>query len=310
MTNQQSILVVGGTGFIGGHLVQEALKQEYDVSVLSLHPQTSEGSLKGVKYISCDITFRSKLQKALQKKEFNYVVNLSGYIEHSQFRNGGDNILRVHFSGVRNLLLSLNWEKLISFVQIGSGDEYGTLGAPQNEEMREMPISPYSMGKVASTQMLQMLHRVENFPACVLRLFLVYGPGQGFKRFLPQIISACLDDKSFPVSEGKQVRDFCHVQDIARGILLAMTNPSACGEIINLASGYPISIRDVVSKVRTIIGKGSPEFAKFPYREGENMASYANIDKARDIFGWKPKINFEDGLRNTIEFYRGLGRNK
>ena len=79
---------------------------------------------------------------------------------------------------------------------------------PQCEELREQPISPYSLAKVASTHFLQMLQRTEGFPAVVLRLFLTYGPHQDNRRFLPQIIQACLRDDEFAVSDGHQLRDF------------------------------------------------------------------------------------------------------
>jgi nucleoside-diphosphate-sugar epimerase len=106
----------------------------------------------------------------------------------------------VHFGGVQNILQSVNLDSLKRFVQIGSSDEYGNLSAPQTEDMRESPISPYSLGKAASTQLLQMLYSTEGLPTVILRLFLVYGPGQDLRRFIPQVIQGCLSSGYFPTS--------------------------------------------------------------------------------------------------------------
>ena len=121
-----------------------------------------------------------------------------------------------------------------------------------------------------------------------MRLFLTYGPGQDNKRFFPQIIQGCLSGDPFPTSAGEQLRDFCYVDDIAQGILTALTNEQVNGEIINLASGNPVAIRDAIELIQTTLGKGTPEFGKVPYRAGENMALYADVSKAKKILGWEP----------------------
>ena len=125
---------------------------------------------------------------------------------------------------------------------------------PQNEASREQPISPYSLAKVAGSHFLQMLYRTENFPAVILRLFLTYGPGQNSFRFLPQIIHGCLKDDSFPASKGEQFRDFCYIDDTIGAIILALTLSGVDGEIINVATGEPITIRGMIEKVCRITG--------------------------------------------------------
>ena len=170
--------------------------------------------------------------------------------------------------------------------------------------MRESPISPYSLGKVASTQFLQMLNRTEGFPAVILRLFLVYGPSQDHKRFLPQVIRGCTSGKSFPTSLGEQLRDFCYVDDVTRGILTALMQDDINGEVINIASGIPVTIRKVTETVKVLIGQGDPLFGQIPYRTGENMALYADISKANNLLEWKPEITLEDGILRTINFHR------
>ena len=96
--------------------------------------------------------------------------------------------------------------------------EYGNNEAPQIENQREDPISSYSCAKVAATYFLQMLHKTENFPVVILRPFLIYGPQQNDKRFIPQVIKGCLEKKEFPTSKGLQIRDFCFIGDFVGSI--------------------------------------------------------------------------------------------
>ena len=198
----------------------------------------------------------------------------------------------------------MDWSTLKRFVQIGSSDEYGCLPAPQSENMRESPISSYSFGKLAATNLLQMLWRTEKLPVVILRLFLVYGEGQNDERFFPQIIKNCLLDKKFPTSEGKQLRDFSHVDDITNGILKTLNINEVNGEIINLASGVPISILEVIKNIQKFIGSGRPDFGKISYRVGENMALFADISKAKKLLDWSPKTGLEEGIKKTINHFK------
>lgn len=293
------LLVVGGTGFIGSHLLAAA-KKDWQLTSISLNPPSPQRYVNSVKYVQLDLTDFDALQATLVE-DYDYVVNLGGYIDHTLFKDSGHILIDTHFRALQNLIATLSRKSLKRFVHIGSSDEYGSSPAPQCEELREQPISPYSLAKVASTHFLQMLQSTEGFPAVVLRLFLTYGPHQDNRRFLPQIIQACLRDDEFAVSDGHQLRDFCHVQDVVRAILLALQTRDVEGHVFNIASGYPVSIRSIIESVQEILGRGKPQYGVIPYRTGENMALYASIHKAEKFLSWTPKIAFETGLRKTIE---------
>ncbi len=298
------LLIIGGTGFIGKHLTRAAVKSGFQTIVLSLHEPHGENKVKGAVYLQADTTNFKDLSNKLLNIDIKFAINLSGYVDHCSFSAGGERVIDSHFSGVKNIVKVLDWGKLKRFIQIGSSDEYGNLQAPQNETMRESPISPYSFGKVASTQFLQMLNRTEGFPAVILRLFLVYGPSQDHKRFLPQVIRGCASGKTFPTSLGEQLRDFCYIDDVIRGILMALMQDGINGEVINIASGIPVTIRKVTETVKVLIGQGDPLFGQIPYRSKENMELYADISKANNVLNWKPEVTLEDGILRTIEFYR------
>jgi nucleoside-diphosphate-sugar epimerase len=299
-----TLLIIGGTGFIGRKLALRAVKIGFKVIVLSLNKPTLEQKVNHIQYIQVDIADSNLLFIKLSSVSCDYIVNLSGYINHSSFFNEGKNVINVHLVGIINILHSLNLSNLKRFVQIGSSDEYGNSIAPQTEDMRESPISPYSFAKAAASDLLQMLHKTEGIPIVILRLFLVYGPGQNYDRFMPQIIRGCFSSSNFSTSAGQQLRDFCYIDDIIDGIILALKNDEVNGKIINLASGKPIKVREVVELVQKLIGRGGADFGKIPYRTGENMALYADILKANKILDWRPNISIEDGIQRTIDYYR------
>jgi nucleoside-diphosphate-sugar epimerase len=301
------ILITGGTGFMGSHLAQRCLQDSSHVFCLGFTGKIkSMPTNKHPVVLKSDLLDKEQLHLLLADQSFDYVFNLSGYIDHTHYLKGGRKVLDAHFTAVMNLIDCLDTEKLRGFVQVGSSDEYGGLPAPQKETMRERPISPYSMAKTAATYLIETLASTEGFPGVVVRPFLVYGPGQDMKRLLPQIIVACLKNEEFKTSEGKQLRDFCYVEDVADAMVRAAIRPGAKGHVINLGSGEPIAIRDVVRKVMEMTGGGKPLWGKVFYRPGENMALYPDIELARDILGWSSKTSFEEGLRKTIAYCQSM----
>ena len=121
---------------------------------------------------------------------------------------------------------------------------------------------------------------------------------------MPQIIRGCLSDVEFPTSEGQQLRDFCFVSDIVRAILRALESKVAEGQVFNVASGVPVTIRAIIDEVCHIVGMGRPQYGKVSYRPGENMALYADIRKTQEVLGWSPGVNLSEGLSRTISWLR------
>ncbi|HTB80547.1 MAG TPA: NAD(P)-dependent oxidoreductase [Opitutaceae bacterium] len=297
--------MVGGSGFIGRNVVKRAAAMGWQVTSIGLSSQVAgELESQGVRSLVADIRKKAALSEVLGDASFEYVVNCGGYIDHIAYFNGGGKVFDTHFGGLCNLVELLNRQTLVGLVNIGSSDEYGNMPAPQREGQREAPISPYALSKLAATHLLQMLHRTEDFPGITLRVFLCYGPDQDERRFLPQIIRGCLENRSFPASEGRQLRDFCFIEDVVAATFAALTSAQAKGEVINIGSGQPVSIRQIIETVRDLTGGGTPLFGKIAYRRGENMELYPDISKAKSILGWKPQVALDQGLKETIQWSR------
>jgi len=301
----RSVLVIGGTGFIGINLVTKLLKLGSRVTCISLKNKQKKLIHKNLKYIFCDYTNFHILKKKINKP-FEYVVNLGGYIDHSKFFTKGKHVIDNHFSSTINLLLSLKRNKLKRYLHVGTCDEYGDNASPIKEISREDPITVYALAKLASINLLIMLNKTENFPATALRLFLVYGPHQKSDRLIPQVINGCLKKINFPVSKGIQLRDFCYVDDVVNAIVLSLIKKEALGKVFNVGSGKPVSVKFIINKISKIIKQGKPQFNKIPFRKNENLKLYPSIGKINRILGWKPKTNLNQGLVKTINYYKTI----
>ena len=256
--------------------------------------------MKYVKYIQADISKKKDLKNKI-KKDYIFVINLGGYVDHIN----KERTIKSHFEGSKNLSQIISRKKLVTFVQMGSSGEYGNKKSPHKENLKlKSPKTTYAKSKFLATKYLINLYKKERFPVTILRLYQAYGPRQDTNRIIPIVIEACLKNKKFPCSNGKQLRDFVHVDDLVKCILLCFNNKKARGNIINIGSGKPVKIKNVINFISKYLNSGFPQFGKIKLRPDEINIIYPKISKAKKILGWRPKINFYTGLTNTIENYK------
>ena len=301
--NKKKILITGGTGFIGYHLAKKCLKLNWSVTSLSTKNPTKIRKLKKIKYLISDISKKSDLKKIININ-YDYVVNLAGYVDHSKKKK----TLYSHYNGCRNISEIFLRKKIKKFIQIGSSIEYGRNLSPQKENLNNTKtFSVYGKAKLMSTNYLLSLYKKHHFPVSVLRLYLVYGPYQDRNRVIPIVIDNALKSKEFDCSLGTQFRDFVYIDDVVNGIIKSLKTKKNNGQIINLGSGKPIMIKDVILKICKIIGSGKPQFGKIKFRKDEIKNLYPSIVKAKKIVNWRPKVKINFGLKKTINFYKKNG---
>lgn len=297
---QNKILITGGTGFIGHHLSKRCIKLGWSVTSLSSNSPKPNKKIQGVKYIKVDIRDKKKLFKI--KKDFDYIVNLAGYVDHSNKKK----TLESHYIGCKNLASLFLNKKIKKFVQVGSSIEYGKSRSPQieNKKNSQSTFSVYGKAKLLSTKYLMAIYKKEKFPATVIRLYLVYGPKQDINRVIPITIKNALLDKKFNCSTGLQFRDFIYIDDVINAILKTLKNIKTNGEIINIGSNKPVRIKDLIIRICSLVGSGKPIFGKIKLRKDEIKSLYPNINKAHKILRWRPKISLNTGLKRTIKYYK------
>ena len=296
---KKTILIAGGSGFIGYHLAKKALKRKYSVSIISTKRPFKKRHLKKVKYIYCDVTNKKKLKKKLNQN-YDYIVNLAGYVNHQEKTKTYNS----HYKGCKNLADIFIKKKFISFLQIGSAAEYGHSKAPHSEFTKCDIKSNYAKAKFDAQNYLKGLSRKNKFKFNVIRFYQVYGPKQELNRFIPIVIYNCLKNKNFLSSEGKQSRDFLFIDDAVDAIFKVLNNKKSANQIYNIGYGKPLNIKSLVIKIVNLCKGGKPLFGKIKLRKDESLLSYPNISKAKKTLKWRPKINIDEGLKETINYYK------
>ncbi len=299
--SKKKILITGGTGFIGYHLAAACLKKKFLVTSLSTKKPSRNRKLKKVKYLLCDISNKKKLNKMLSLN-FDYVVNLAGYVDHSNKIK----TKKSHFDGCKNLSLFFLNSKIKKFIQIGSSVEYGMIKSPQKEDNqnKQKTYSIYGTSKLLSTKFLLSLRKKYKFPVSILRLYLVYGPNQDANRLIPITIKNAMEDKKFNCSSGVQLRDFTYIDDLVKAIMKVLLNQNSNGEILNIGSGKPIKVKKIILKICKLIGRGRPQFGKIKFRKDEIKKLYPSIKKAKKILNWNSSVDINLGLKKTIRYYK------
>ncbi len=299
MKKKIQLLIAGGTGFIGFHLAKKAISKGWNVTSLSTKKPKRLRRLKKVKYLICDLSKKKKL-KTILKNKYSYVVNLSGYVDHSNKIK----TTQSHNYGCKNLSNLLLEHMPISFVQMGSSLEYGMLNRKTNEKSNCRPQSTYGIAKFKATTHLLNLYDKYNFPVTVLRLFQTYGPYQELNRVIPISINNCLNGRTFNCSDGKQYRDFIFIDDLINVIFKSFSNSKSRGQIFNIGSGKATKIRDVINLIKKFVGDGNPLFGKIKLRKEESKFSVANLRKTKKYLKWQPKISLKKGIKLTINSYK------
>lgn len=300
MREKKTILITGGTGFIGYHLAKQCLKFGWQVTSISTKAPKKIRYLNKVNYLYCDITNKKFLKKKINKK-YDYIVNLGGHVDHKdEIRT-----FKSHFYGLRNIANIFLEKKPKAFVQVGSCAEYGGSKSPQKESQNCKTKSKYGLAKLNSTRYLINLFKKKKFPSVVIRLYQAYGPRQDFNRLIPIVIKACRRNEKFNCSDGNQLRDFTYIDDIIDAIIKSLKKKKAQGNIINIGSGRPKKIKNIISFLKKINKGGHPQYGKIKLRKDETLVIYPSIKKARQLIGWKPKTSFQTGIRKTINFYNG-----
>ncbi|MBM3265147.1 MAG: NAD(P)-dependent oxidoreductase [candidate division Zixibacteria bacterium] len=296
------VLVTGAGGFIGGHLCRTLTASGVSCVALHRHPPPEPTTCRWVKG---DLLDPDGLRQIVCAIRPDYVYHLAAATSVTRGFQTADQMIRTNIQGTVNLLQALENIPYRRFVHTGSAEEYGAGTAPFRETDPLLPVSPYSASKAAATLFCQMMYRTMGTPIVILRPFLVYGPGQPPDRLIPQAIRAALADDEFPMTSGKQTREFTYIDDLIDGYLRAAVAPDIDGQIVNLGTGKSYPILQVVQLIKTLTqSRMTLQVGALPDRPGEIMDFRCDNEKARTLLGWTPVTPLETGLEKTIAWYR------
>ena len=302
------VLVTGATGFIGSHLTRRLVAEGAHVSAF-LRATSDRRSLAdvldSVSVHEVDICDADAVSRASARIRPEIVFHLAA-IGMSEPFISPQVAMRVNVHGTLHLLEAARQLGVQRFVHTGTAYEYGDAAsgnAPGKEGLD--PINIYAASKAAAWAFVRMYARTYGFPTVTMRLFYVYGPGQPPKTLLPSAVCAALEGRDFPMTPGEQMRDLVFVSDVVEGYLRAATAAGVEGASIDLGTGLAWTIRQVVSRLFELAdSQAKPLVGALPYRPGETMKQVADTRAARDLLGWQATTLLEDGLRQTVEWYR------
>jgi len=306
------ILVTGGAGFIGSHIVDQLLADELEVSVLdNLSSGKKENvaqhlNKKNLHFIKGDVRDTETVKKAV--KNVDAVIHEAALVSVTRSVENPFLTNEVNVGGTLNLLKACLDTGVKRFVYASSSSVYGEIETlPKKETLPTRPISPYAASKLAAENYCKAFYKVYGLETVSLRYFNVYGPRQTYGPYsgvITTFINRLLNDEP-PIiyGDGTQTRDFTNVQDVVQASLLSLKSKNVVGEEFNVATGTPTTINQLAEMLLDITGKTHLRPKHVDPRRGDIKHSYADISKAKKVLRYMPKIILKDGLKSIVELY-------
>jgi len=305
------ILVTGGAGFIGSHLVETLVGRGHRVRVLD---NMSSGKLKNLRSVrgSVEVVKGECANYATARRAVRRVDCVFHEAAMPSVARSVKEPLASHRANATATITMLEAARdagVERFVYAGSSSIYGeSPELPKRESMTPVPLSPYAAGKLVGEHYVRMFHQLYGMKTLTLRYFNVFGPRQAIGSPYSGVIglfTTALLDGSVPViyGDGRQSRDFTYVDNVVHANLLAMETSNAKGHGLNIAMGERIDLRQLLRSVAKTIGV-APRSVRKPARAGDVKHSFADVALARRVLGYRPRVDFETGLTRTVDWYR------
>jgi nucleoside-diphosphate-sugar epimerase len=304
-------LVTGGAGFIGSNIVDELVGRGHEVVVLDDLSTGQEANLSGVRkkidFRVGSITDLATLQAACRGVE--HVIHLAASTSVPKSVKDPIETNRINIDGTLNVLIAARDAKVRRFVYAASSAAYGELPElPKVETMQPAPISPYGVTKYVGELYAQVFGRVYGLENACLRYFNVFGPRQEptsqYSGVLSRFMLAILERRQ-PViyGDGEQTRDFTYVENVVDETLRASEASGVSGMVFNGGTGVRITLNEVLKLLEKITGM-KIQAKHDPARAGDIRDSQADLSLARRVLGYEPRVQFEEGLKRTWDWYK------
>ncbi|HMG35916.1 MAG TPA: NAD-dependent epimerase/dehydratase family protein [Blastocatellia bacterium] len=318
MLQDKTIFMTGGAGFIGSTLIGRLIETNR-VVVFDNLSRNALGRLKyashpHLKLVVGDVTDQEGLRVAMVEADPHIVVHMAAIAGIDTVIKSPTTTMRVNLIGTLNALeTARHLRRLERFVDFSTSEVFGS-NAFRAEESGLASIGAvgearwiYAVSKLTGEHMAHAYHREHEVPAVTLRPFNVYGPGQVGEGAIHRFVTQALRNEAIEIhGDGTQIRAWCYVDDMVDGVLLAMSHPNAIGESFNIGNARAVvTIFGLANAVvRVLNSRSSIKFVRKDYADIELRVP--NVDKARDLIGFEAKVDLEEGIQRTGEFYARL----
>lgn len=311
------ILVTGAAGFIGSNFVFHMRKAHPEYDIIALDSLTYAGNLETLApvmeedhftFVRCDITDREGVRKVFEEHHPDVVVNFAAESHVDRSIEDPGVFLRTNILGTQVLMDACREFGIQRFHQVGTDEVYGDLPLDRpdlffTEDLPLQASSPYSASKASADLLAMAYHRTYGLPVTISRCSNNYGPYQFPEKLIPLMIANALADKPLPVyGTGENVRDWLYVEDHCRAIDMILEN-GKLGEVYNIGGHNERSNLDVVKTILKQLGKPESLITFVGDRKGHDLRYAIDPSKIHGELGWLPETKFDDGIRQTIDWY-------
>jgi dTDP-glucose 4,6-dehydratase len=307
------IFITGGAGFIGSNFIRYVLHAKNSHAIVNYDKLTYAGNLANLhsiadhpsyQFVKGDICDPIAVEAAMGGCDAVVHFAAESHVDRSIYEPAP--VIQTNVTGTFTLLEVARRLAVSRFVHISTDEVYGDIapGAHASEDSPLQPSSPYSASKAGSDLLVRSYVRTYKFPALITRSSNNYGPYQFPEKFLPLMITNALYDKPLPIyGDGKQERDWLHVEDNCRGIL-AVLERGRIGEVYNIGGSHVEKNLAMAQRLLRLTGKAESLLSYVTDRPGHDRRYALNSRKIESELGWKPEVSLEDGVRQTIEWYK------
>lgn len=307
------LFITGGAGFIGSNFISHILKTT-EFSVVNFDALTYAGNPENLaefasnprySFVRGDLSDSEAVGDVLSAG-FDAVLNFAAETHVDRSILNAADFVRTNVVGTQTLLDAARRHRIPRFIQISTDEVYGSLGASGRftETSQLAPNSPYSASKAGADLLVRAAYRTHNLPAIVTRCSNNYGPFQFPEKFVPLMILNALEGKKLPVyGDGLYVRDWIHVQDHCRALERVLRDGQP-GEVYNIGGSDEWKNLDVVRRILLLTERSDELIQYVQDRPGHDRRYAVDSSKIERSLGWKPRIPFEEGLEETIRWYR------
>jgi len=307
--SKEKVLVTGGTGFIGSHIVPQLVERGYDVYALERYVTGRYvlGNIRNVKTVFGDVKDSTATRKIIREIQPDIVIHLAAVSPVAYSYDHPLEIIETNLIGAINLAEACLRELpyFARFLFASSSETYGNGPTPKTEETPQNPNSPYAVSKLACEKYLQYMRKAYEFPVTILRNFNTYGRKDNTHFVVERTIVQMLQGEPVRLGDPTPIRDFEYVLDHVDSYLTCLENEKAKGELFNFCTGRGVSISQLVSLIAELIGfKGEIVWNTIPGRPLDIKELVGDYSKAKRLLGWEPRYTLEEGLRLTVDYWK------
>ncbi len=308
------VLVTGGAGFIGSNLIRHLLRFHPSMRITNLDKLTYAGNLANLvdvksdpryRFVRGDIADAELVNQLVGQYRFAAIVNVAAESHVDRSIADAEDFVRTNVQGVSVLLEAARRFGVSRFVQVSTDEVYGTLsGREKFSELSPLaPNNPYAATKAGGDLLIRSYVRTYGLPAMITRCSNNYGPYQHPEKLIPKAVTSALQGQRLPVyGDGKNIRDWIHVTDHCRALDLVL-HQGVPGEVYNIGADNEVANITLVKEILDIMGLSHDLITFTADRPGHDWRYGMDATRIRRRLGWKPQVSWEDGLRQTIQWY-------